>query len=53
MRVILVGTCQKSSSSPGDQKPFNIIDWDTLFEPRETSVSVDQSYGSDCSEEQS
>ena len=31
-------------------KPFNIIDRGTLFEPRETSVSADQSYDSDCSE---
>ena len=33
-----------------DYAALNIIDRDTLFEPREASVSVDQSYDLDCSE---
>ena len=38
--------------TPGDQKSFDIIDRDTLFERRRRDycpVSVDQSYDSDCS----
>ena len=40
----------RDTYTPGDQKPFDIIDRDTLFGRRDyCPVSVDQSYNSDYS----